>query len=142
MWPERNARSPLRQGGLLIVSVIWGLAFVTADPRTSFLDQVIPRAVFGLRLWWGGAIVVLCVAVTVGCLLNHKWPALWRVTCGAYGGLSVIFFTLALCELLQGVHVPVSWRHVAFVIARPVLWAYIAWVHLDFARRIVADRDG
>lgn len=143
-------RSPLTtrhsQATLLLVSFAWGLSYcMPANLRIPFSEVFPPDLTrwSAIPMWgWGAMLLISATFAFMGERIilerGSGSNAGWRASFLSHTMLVAVYSTLAIAALTQG------WLQVAAVhftaaaiisaISRPVLWGYIAYLHLTYAR--------
>lgn len=143
-------RSPMTtrhsQATLLLVSFTWGLSYCMPPAQRIPFSEVFP---FDLTRWssvpmwgWGAALLFFAAVAFMGeRIILERGPGSatgWRASFMAHTFLVGIYGTLAVAALAQGIS-EIQVAHSPAVglisaLSRPVLWSYIAYLHLTYAR--------
>jgi hypothetical protein len=153
-WMHTPAITRHAQGGLLVVTMAWGLNYmVPPTSRVEFAQSMFPSVLSTSSqvpiFVWGLIIVVCALAGALGerlirGSLEEAVPDTGQARFGfglslvAHVLLASIFFMLGLALLLTGLQVAHEMQYtvtsVVSAFARPILWGYIGWLHHTYAR--------
>lgn len=143
-----RAISPLTtwhsQGGLLLISFTWGISYLIPPSHRVPFAEVFPTTLSNVPMQLMGAIMVVCavVAYVAEKLISRRRTShyvAWRVGYLSHMVLAATYLTLALGALGEGL---IQWEDqthwwggtLITAISRPVLWAYVGYLHTTFAR--------
>jgi succinate dehydrogenase hydrophobic anchor subunit len=140
-------RSPITtrhsQTALLLVSFTWGLSYCLPERLRISFSEVYPADLTkwaSLPRWTVGAALLLAAThaligervIIKGSLHNRIG---WHLSFLSHAVLFTIYATLAIGAIISGL-LQAHWQigPVISAISRPVLWGYIAYLHLTYAR--------
>jgi hypothetical protein len=146
-WVRNPITTRHSQTALLMVSFFWGLSYVMPVNLRIPFSEVFPPSVgefSQIPMWgWGAAMLFAALAAIAGermiliSLVQKTGPAQfgWRLSIFSHTVLVAVYATLAIGALITGF--PETHAQAAGLISaisRPVLWGYIAYLHLTYAR--------
>lgn len=139
-------RSPLAtrhsQTALLLVSFAWGMSYLMPRHRRISWSEVFPEDANLVPMWaYGVALIGMALAALVGERLIMRAQLArtgWRCSFFAHSALFAIYATLALSAMLHGFREAgaIGWSAAGVIsaLSRPVLWGYVGYLHLTYAR--------
>ena len=145
-WMRKAVTTRHSQGTLLLVSLFWGLSYCMPPGQRIIFSEVFPDTLAKhsqVPMWgWGVTLLVAAIAALIGeraiLAANGQTRFGWRLSFISHTILAGVYFTLSVSSLEVGV-MQVAGMHwiapaIISAVSRPVLWSYIAYLHVTYAR--------
>ena len=146
-WVRTPLTTRISQTSLLLVTLAWGASYCMPPKLRVSFSEVFPPSLATyatVPMWgWGAVMVLSALMALVGerlilaAAVTDREPSYvgWRMSIWAHRLLAGVYFTLLAAALLTGID-QAGWSFAGLVSAasRPVLWGYIAVMHVMYSQ--------
>lgn len=146
-WVRTPLTTRVSQTSLLLVSLSWGISYCIPEQLRVSFSEVYPPSLTKhtqVPMWcWGALMIVAAVMALVGermilaKAVSQREPSYvgWHMSVIAHIVLAAIYFTLLCGALVTGfVESAGSFPGIVSALSRPILWGYIAAMHVTYSR--------
>jgi hypothetical protein len=146
-WVRTPLTTRISQSSLLLVTLFWGASYCIPTKLRVPFSEVFPPSLehhSQVPMWgWGAAMVLSALMALIGerlilaAAVTNREPSYlgWRMSMWAHRLLAGIYFALLAGALVTGI-AQAGWSFAGLIsaVSRPVLWGYIALMHVTYSR--------